>query len=184
MLANSCISHAQDHHGFSADVSNLFHNHCDGSNSILEVCCGENSAISKACDFMSIDHHGVTAETEAKSVFLKAKAWKESLSENVWLHVHLSTPCLVGSPLKHFSSHSHDQEMQWCSIIRCAASYMQLGSSSSFELPKSNTIWDRWFTQRLLDREKYFFDCYVHLCRTNLRGRNGLPIPKQLRFTS
>lgn len=61
---------------------------------------------------------------------------------------------------------------------------MQLGSSSSFELPKSNTISDRWFTQHLLEREKHFFDCYVHLCRTNLRGRNGLPIPKQLRFTS
>lgn len=119
-----------------------------------------------------------TAEMEVRSVFLKAKAW------NVWLHVHRSTPCLVGSPLKHFSSHSHDQEMQWCSIIKCAASYMQLGSSSSFELPKSNTIWDRWFTQHLLEREKHFFDCYVHLCRTNLRGRNGLPIPKQLRFTS
>lgn len=26
---------------------------------ILEVCCGDNSAICKACDFMSIEYHGV-----------------------------------------------------------------------------------------------------------------------------
>ena len=151
---------------------------------ILEVCCGENSAICRACDFMNIPYHGVSAEMEVRSVFLKAKAWRESLGKDVWVHVHLSTPCLVGSPLKNFSFHSHDQEIQWCSIIKCSASYMQLGSSSSFELPKSNSIWDRWFTQRLLEKQNHVFECFVNLCKTELLGRSGLPIAKQLRFTS
>ena len=151
---------------------------------ILEVCCGENSAICQACDFLKIEYHGVTSEMETRSTFLKAKAWKENLDGDVWLHVHLSTPCLVGSPLKHFSGQSHDQELQWCNIIQCVSSYMRLGNSSSFELPRSNSIWDRWYVQKLLQKHEHHFDCFVNLCKTELLGRSGLPIAKQLKFTS
>ena len=114
----------------------------------------------------------------------RQKGGVNGLPKDVHVHVHLSTPCLVGSPLKHFSGHSADQEMQWCSIIQCASSYMSLGSTSSFELPKSNSIWGRWFVQKLLKKHHHDHHAFVHICMTGLLARTGLPIPKQLCFTS
>ena len=151
---------------------------------ILEVCCGENSSINMACQHYPISYYGITEVMEEKKTFDAAKKWIASLPENVHIHVHVSTPCLVGSPLKHFSGHSADQEMQWCSIIQCASSYMSLGSTSSFELPKSNSIWGRWYVQKLLKKQGHDHHCFVHICMTGLLARTGLPIPKQLCFSS
>lgn len=151
---------------------------------ILEVCCGENSSINMACQHYLISYYGITEVMEEKKTFKAAKKWIASLPENVHIHVHVSAPCLVGSPLKHFSGHSADQEMQWCSIIQCASSYMSLGSTSSFELPKSNSIWGRWYVQKLLKKQGHDYHCFVHICMTGLLARTGLPIPKQLCFSS
>ena len=57
-----------------------------------------------------------------------------------------------------------------------------LGQSASFELPARNEIWQRQGTKKVLEKGGLRHEARVHLCRTGLKGRSGLPVGKQLKF--
>ena len=101
-----------------------------------------------------------------------------------WLHVHCSTPCSSGSPLKHLNQKREQTEADrdWHSIIGSAEAYLTLGDSRSFELPKHNQIWQRPETQRILERCGLNYDAEVALCQTGLVNDEGTPIGKRLKF--
>ena len=101
-----------------------------------------------------------------------------------WLHVHCSTPCSSGSPLKHLNQKRDQTEADrdWHSIIGSAEAYLTLGDSRSFELPKHNQIWQRPETQRILERCGLNYDAEVALCQTGLVNDEGTPIGKRLKF--
>jgi len=45
-------------------------------------------------------------------VFNRFVAWVRNVRrEGLWIHVHVSTPCTLGSPLKHFGGQKDDEEL-------------------------------------------------------------------------
>ena len=54
--------------------------------------------------------------------------------------------------------------------------------SISFELPKSNSIWNRDATKRLIEFAGLKHSQEVFLCQALYRGKDGKPINKVLRF--
>ena len=59
--------------------------------------------------------------------------------ERFWVHLHVSTPCSSGSPLKRFSPETvTDSDLQWETImtaIPCYFGFSVKPDSASFELP-------------------------------------------------
>ena len=151
----------------------------------LEVCCDENSQLKQVCASWNIPYRGVTYGVEMRSTFTQAKAWAESLG-NVSLHVHLSTMCTSGSPLRRFAMSSDVREMDatWDEHIAGATSFLKLGNTSSFELPLANDIWGRWFVQKMLTKFNHECQAIVHLCQTGLKGSDQKFVGKRLRFTT
>ena len=67
------------------------------------------------------------------------------------MHVHASTPCSSGSPLKNFSAEVESEaDRSWKGIMENVSKYLLLGNSRSFELPRNNNIWKREETKRVL----------------------------------
>ena len=106
-----------------------------------EVCCLEESCLNLTCVKLDIPYLGIAANMQKDEVFQKCKRhiqrWKK---QGLHVHVHISTPCTVGSPLKHFNKDSDDSEVEkaWLEIMTCAPQYLLLGDTRSFELPGSN----------------------------------------------
>ena len=71
---------------------------------VVELCCKAGSMIQKACETSQLRYCGVTKDVEMKSVILQVKRFieEQQLLGN-WVHLHVSTPCTSGSPLKNFS---------------------------------------------------------------------------------
>jgi len=118
-------------------------------------------------------------------VFNRFVSWvRNARREGLWIHVHVSTPCTLGSPLRNFGGEKDDQELrdEWRQIMTHASGYLKKGESRSFELPAHNSIW------RYPETQKVLFDCGLRfaadvlLCQTGVVGKNGLPIGKTLRF--
>ena len=115
---------------------------------VVELCCREGSMIQKACETSGIRYCGVTKDVQMKGVNLQVKRFiEEQKLLGTWVHMHISTPCTSGSPLKNFSGNSDSQaDLEWKVIIDAIPSYLEgkvLADSVSFELPRNNAIWER-----------------------------------------
>ena len=85
---------------------------------------------------------GIVRDLQSEDVLREVskivKRWKR---ENFWVHVHVSTPCASGSPLKRFSNDEPTTALlEWESIMSSVGNYLKLGDSRSFELPFFNQI--------------------------------------------
>ena len=153
----------------------------------VEVCCGTNSALRDACRVARIPYVGVVKEVETDAMFARVKQFVEVQSQlgYRWIHVHASTPCSSGSPLKNFSTgNSSAADLAWEGIMKAVPRYLTLGNSRSFELPRNNNIWKREETKHVLKHCGLEFESEVFLCQTNCKADNGLPIGKCLMFRS
>ena len=150
----------------------------------LEVCCDVHSKLRSACQDRGIAYRGITYGVEMKAVQQRTKEWVDTLT--IPLHVHLSTLCSSGSPLRRFANLEQASELDasWDEHISGAVSFMKFRSSTSFELPLSNNIWGRWFVQQTLKRFQHDHFAIVHLCQTGLSGSDKSLISKKLKFTS
>lgn len=151
----------------------------------VEVCCLPQSSLRLTCEKLGYPYLGVSANMQDERVFNRFVAWvRNARREGLWIHVHVSTPCTLGSPLRNFGGEKDDQELrdEWRQIMTHASGYLKKGESRSFELPAHNSIW------RYPETQKVLFDCGlkfasdVLLCQTGVVGKNGLPIGKTLRF--
>ena len=70
----------------------------------VEVCCGTNSALREACKVARMPYIGIVKRMETADMFQKVKEFVEVHQQlgYRWVHVHASTPCSSGSPLKNF----------------------------------------------------------------------------------
>eukprot|EP00435_Cladocopium_sp_Y103_P006580 s1858_g2.t1 len=71
----------------------------------VEVCCGTDSELKKACHVARIPYVGIVKRMEMPEMFNKVTEFVKVQQELgcKWVHVHASTPCSSGSPLKNFS---------------------------------------------------------------------------------
>ena len=152
----------------------------------VEVCCGTNSALREACNVARMPYLGVVKRMETAEMFRRVKEFV-SVQEQLgyrWVHVHASTPCSSGSPLKNFSlATESNADRSWKGIMDNVSKYLMLGNSRSFELPRNN-IWKREETKRVLKDCGLEFDAEVFLCQTGMVSDSGLPIGKVLIFCS
>ena len=98
----------------------------------VEVCCSENSSLRQACKVARMPYLGITKNMQERRVLDEVKAFVV-VQRNCgrWLHVHCSTPCSSGSPLKHLNQKRDQTEADrdWHSIIGSAEAYLTLGDS-------------------------------------------------------
>ena len=94
--------------------------------------------------------------------------------EGHWIHMHVSTPCSSGSPLKRFSPDSVTaSDLEWETIMTSVPAYFRFAvkpDSASFELPKHNDIWKRGQTIKALSEGELVFDQDVYLCQAQYRA--------------
>ena len=156
---------------------------------IVELCCSTNSCIRKACETSKIPYCGVVENVELRGTQMSVSQFISSKkSEGHWIHMHVSTPCSSGPPLKRFSPDSVTaSDLEWETIMTSVPAYFRFAlkpDSASFELPKHNDIWKRDKTIKALSEGELVFDQDVYLCQAQYRASNGLPIGKVLRFVS
>ena len=113
---------------------------------VVELCCREGSMIQKACETSGIRYCGVTKDVQLKSVIMQVKRFiEEQKLLGTWVHMHISTPCTSGSPLRNFSGNPETEaDTEWKGIIDAIPGYLDgkvRANSVSFELPRSNAIW-------------------------------------------
>ena len=160
-----------------------------GAVAFVELCCGEFSSLRQACEFSQIPYVGVIANIQASGAFSRVKLliqdWKTKRTPSLWIHVHASTPCSSGSPLKGFHSNVVSQaDQEWSEVIGVVADYLVLGDSASFELPLRNEIWSRPETVETLEACNLVHRAQVKLCKTGVSTGAGVPIGKTLLFVS
>ena len=154
---------------------------------IVEVCCSEHSSLRRACEYPRIPYVGITAQMQSRTTFVRVRTcvqqWEKAA---LWVHVHASTPCSSGSPLRNFSTTNvvTAAEQEWPEVIEAVRSYLSLGHSASFELPQVNSIWSRPETKDVLLQCGLTNECFVRLCRTGSVNVQGEPIGKTLKFAS
>ena len=124
---------------------------------------------------------------QSRTTFVRVRTcvqqWEKAA---LWVHVHASTPCSSGSPLRNFSTTNvvTAAEQEWPEVIEAVRSYLSLGHSASFELPQVNSIWSRPETKDVLLQCGLTNECFVRLCRTGSVNVQGEPIGKTLKFAS
>lgn len=150
----------------------------------VEVCCERDSQLYFACQVSGIPYIGITANIQSKRLQNTVKGIIEKRSGNgVWIHVHASTPCSSGSPLKGFNKESVTAtDLEWRSIIQPACQLMQLGDSRSFELPTQNEIWKRDEAINMFAVCGLVHEAQIFLCQTGVVGKDKLPVGKSLTF--
>jgi hypothetical protein len=130
---------------------------------------------------------GVVKEVETDAMFARVKQFVEVQAQlgYRWIHVHASTPCSSGSPLKNFGTGGlSEADVAWEGIMKAVPKYLTLGNSRSFELPRNNNIWKRDETKHVLKHCGLEFESEVFLCQTGCKADNGLPVGKCLIFRS
>ena len=141
----------------------------------VEVCCREGSSLQKACNSSKIPYAGVVKDIEFRGVQRGlGKFMSEHRALGRWIHMHISTPCSSGSPLKNFSSSETEADREWESIMSGVVGLLKdecFPDSLSFELPKSNSIWNRETTCYLLEFAGMKYSQDVHLCQCLYRGK-------------
>ena len=158
-----------------------------GKIAFVELCCSGYSELRKACEHAQVPYIGVMAHIQSPGVFNRVKVcvqqWHTKKPEAYFVHIHASTPCSSGSPLKNFNQDVvtvHDQE--WEEIMSVVDQFLKLGDSASFELPKMNAIWSRAETVSVLESVGLSFGADVKLCATGMTNAEGVPIGKVLHF--
>ena len=140
----------------------------------VELCCREDSALSSVTKQLGIKYVGVTRDVQSNEVFHEvSKIVKDAVKKGFWIHVHASTPCSSGSPLKHLSTGVTSSDIEWPVIISSVGRYFDLGCSKSFELPFHNQIWGRDETKELLRLQKMSHTCQVFLCQMGCTSKGG-----------
>ena len=153
----------------------------------VEVCCGTKSALREACRIARMPYIGIVKRMESTEMFEKVKEFVDIQQQlgYRWVHVHASTPCSSGSPLKNFSMNVESEaDRSWKGIMDNVSKYLMLGNSRSFELPRNNNIWKRDETKRVLHETGMKFDAEVFLCQTGMVSPSGMPVGKVLIFCS
>ena len=143
---------------------------------LVELCCSEGSALNVVTKRLGVRYIGVTQAVAVQSpqVFSEVKGIiLDSIEKGFWVHIHASTPCSSGSPLKHLSEALTDSDLEWSSIMSSVGKYFDLGQSKSFELPFHNQIWNRDETKKLIAGQKMSHSCQVFLCQNGLHLKRG-----------
>ena len=154
---------------------------------IFEICCAEHSSLRAACERLGIPYLGVSANMQTKRVHDMFLGRVHQCNESkCWKHVHVSTPCTFGSPLRHFHCDENEVESEetWRGVMSHVTKYLKHSNSCSFELPTHNAIWKKEETKRVLTENKLKHDCEVFLCQTGMWGTDGKAIGKSLKFCS
>ena len=150
---------------------------------VVEMCCPEHSTLSQACSRRGVPYIGIVGGGETQRVFKQARSLVEEwMNRGLWVHIHVSTPCSSGSPLKRFTRTTTEADFSWEGLSKYALKYLNLGCAGSFELPLHNDIWKRFGTQKLLREACLEFQAVVCLCATGVRSKSGAPVGKKLRF--
>ena len=71
-----------------------------------------------------------------EAIFARVKQFVEVQAQlgYRWIHVHASTPCSLGSPLKHFRTGGvGEADVAQEGIMKAVPQYLTLGNSRSFE---------------------------------------------------
>ena len=149
----------------------------------VEVCCSEESMLRKCCESSHIPFPGVSKGVELKGVLGKVRRFiDEHAQRGSWVHMHVSTPCSSGSPLKRFNPETETSvDREWLPIMSSIPEYFDFTAglcSASFELPTSNDIWSRDETKHALEVGGLSNSQDVFLCQANFRGKDGLPVNK------
>ena len=155
----------------------------------VEVCCEEFSNLRRACETSKIPYVGVFANMERSGVMNKLKEVIHGRrGQGLLVHVHVSTPCKTGSPLLRFvdkTELTNEEQREWEAIMKASLSYLELGDTISFELPKFNNIWGRPQTVKVLEKANITFEGIVmNLRQCGHYGNDGLPFSKKLVFAS
>ena len=155
---------------------------------VVEVCCSETSSIRLACHASQIPYLGVVKDVELLGVQKSVLRFVgQHQNDRRWVHIHFSTPCSSGSPLKHFNAGETDSDRAWHSIMSGSLSLVSgepKSNSMSFELPKNNAVWSRDLTVQTLEKGSIRFSQDVHLCQAQYKSKSGKPIGKVLQFRS
>ena len=153
----------------------------------VEVCCSPNSALQAACKVARMPYVGITQGVQDPKILQEVEAFVNSQRGAYrWIHIHCSTPCSSGSPLKHLSQkvEATPADEEWASIMGAIEGYLILGDSKSFELPKVNQIWQRAETKKVLKNCGLTYESEVALCQTGVTNASGVPVGKRLKFFS
>ena len=154
---------------------------------MFEICCAEHSSLRAACEKFGIPYLGVSANMQTKRVHdMFLKRVHQCNDSKCWKHVHVSTPCTFGSPLRHFHCDENEVESEetWREVMVHVTKYLKHSSSCSFELPTHNAIWKKEETKKVLAENKLRHECDVFLCQTGMCGSDGKAIGKSLKFCS
>ena len=90
---------------------------------------------------MGVFYIGVTKDMETHGVISAVKETLLQFREPRNVFVHVSSPCLSGSPLCYLrreSGEPTDADFEWNEIFPHVGRYLKLGAHSSFELPWRN----------------------------------------------
>ena len=120
---------------------------------MIEVCWLPQSSLRITCEKLGYPYLGVSANMEDERVLNRFATWvRNARREGLWIHVHVSTPCTLGSPLRNFGGEKDDTGLheEWRRIMGQAGNYLKRGDTKSFELPSHNRIWKFDETQRVL----------------------------------
>lgn len=151
----------------------------------VELCCSEGWALSLVRKQLGVRYAGVTHDVQSAKVFLEVeRIVLDALEKGFGVHIHASTPCLSGSPLKHLSSSVTDLDIEWPQIIAAVGKCFDLGHSKSFELPFHNCIWERSETKDLILKQRMSHTCQLFLCQMGFTSKRSKPIGKSLCFVS
>ncbi len=151
----------------------------------VEVCCSAGSSLKEACKRMKVPYVGILKDVQKQETFEVVKRLVDQKQIGYrWVHIHVSTPCGSGSPLKGFSADSDPTEtnLEWLGTMKSVGKFLGLGESKSFELPKNNGIWKREETKRVLRDYGLVNGADVFLCQTGFCNKDLKPIGKCLRF--
>jgi len=140
------------------------------------------------CEVLKVSYIGVVAKVQSSGTLSRVavciRQWKNS-SYPPWVHIHASTPCGSGSPLRNFNPDSiTEKDQEWDEIINAIGGYFKHADSCSFELPERNAIWSRPETVNLLESFDMRHQALVRLRNTGCQNKNGIPIGKTLKFVS
>lgn len=153
----------------------------------VEVCCQEDSAISRSANDLGFHYIGVTQNMEQTAVYQQVRDTLLELGL-CKVFVHLSSPCTSGSPLRHLRSLSNREptqaEIQWFDIFPKVGKYLRLGDETSFELPWRNDIWKYDLTRRTLAQANHHYFTGVRLCATGMKNQKGMSIGKVFGFST
>ena len=146
----------------------------------VELCCSRASGLQKVCNNSKVPYVGVLDRIQDNDTCDKVRVFVESHRQlgYRWIHVHCSTPCSSGSPLKGFQDFDGETESdkQWLPIMSSVGKFLELGDSRSFELPRNNSIWKRQETKDVLHNAGLSFSADVHLCQTGMKTEAQVPI--------